>query len=73
MRKKMEMATRMNDVAAGMADDIKNGSGSIVAAIAPAANGSTNPAISLSTIISFLFFAKLAIIFLTLRGLTDNF
>jgi hypothetical protein len=34
----------------------------------PAANGSANPAISLSAVISLLFFAKIAINFLTLRG-----
>ena len=51
----------------------KQGFDGNVAIIIPTTNGSTNPAISLSAIISFLFFAKVAIIFLTLRGLTDNF
>lgn len=52
---------------------VKYGLDSIVAAIIPMVNGSTNPAISLSAIISFLFLAKVAIIFLTLRRLTDNY
>ena len=38
----------------------------------PAVNGRTNPAISLSTFISRLFFAKVAIIFITLQGYTDK-
>jgi hypothetical protein len=38
------------------------------AAMTPAAKGNANPAISLSTLISFLFFAKVVIIFLTLHG-----
>ena len=61
------------DAAAGMIEYEKQGFEGNVAIIIPTTNGSTNPAISLSAIISFLFFAKVAIIFLTLRGLTDNF
>jgi hypothetical protein len=34
----------------------------------PAANGNANRTISLSTVISLLIFAKVAIIFVTLRG-----
>ena len=67
------MDARASDTDAGVADDMKKGLDSIVAAIIPMVNGTTNPAISLSAVISFLFFAKVAIIFLTLRGLTDNF
>ena len=63
----------INDIAAGTADDMKKGLDNIEAAVVPIVNGTTNPAISLSAIISLLFFAKVAIIFLTLRGLTDNF
>ena len=40
------------------------------AATTAAAKGNANPAISLSTLISFLFFAKVVIIFVTLRGYT---
>lgn len=39
---------------------------------APAAKGNANPAMSLSSIISLRIFAKVGIIFLTLRGLTEN-
>ena len=67
------METRITDVAAGMAGKVKDAPESAADAIIPMVNGSTNPAISLSTIISSLFFAKVAIIFLTLRRLTDNF
>ena len=67
------METRTADIAAGVMDEVKNALESAVDTTIPMVNGSTNPAISLSTIISFLFFAKVAIIFLTLRGLTDNF
>ena len=38
----------------------------------PAAKGNANPAISLSTLISFLFFAKVVIIFITLHGYARN-
>ena len=38
-----------------------------VASATPAAKGNENPAISLSTFISYLFFAKVAIIFITLQ------
>ena len=69
----MNAKVRMTDAVAGTMENEKNGFDSNVAVIIPATNGSTNPAISLSAIISFLFFAKVAIIFLTLRGLTDNF
>ena len=48
---------------------VKKAPVSAVDAIIPMVNGSTNPAISLSAIISFLFFAKVAIIFITLHGL----
>ena len=41
-------------------------------AATPAAKGNANPAISLSTFISFLFFAKVDIIFVTLRRYTEN-
>lgn len=39
---------------------------------APAAKGNANPAMSLSSIISLRIFAKVGIIFLTLRGLTEK-
>jgi hypothetical protein len=44
----------------------------MTAAVTPAAKGNANPAISLSTFISFLFFAKVDIIFVTLRKYTEN-
>jgi hypothetical protein len=44
----------------------------IKAAVTPAANGNANPAISLSIVISFLFFAKVLIIFVTLQRCTGN-
>ena len=73
MRRKIGTDTSMAESAAGVIDMVKKAPVSAVDAIIPMVNGSTNPAISLSAIISFLFFAKVAIIFLTLRGLTDNF
>ena len=39
----------------------------------PMVKGTTNPAISLSSVISFRFFAKIAIIFLTLRDMSTFF
>ena len=69
----MGTEARIRDTVAGTMECDGNMPCSIVAAIIPMVKGRTNPAISLSAIISFLFFAKVAIIFLTLRGLTDNF
>ena len=42
------------------------------AALTPAAKGNANAAISCSALISFLFFAKVVIIFVTLHGYTRN-
>ena len=68
----------MNAVAAYNADanmlSVTAGtSAAYAAAMTPAANGNENHAISLSTFISFLFFAKVAIIFITLRSLCGFF
>ena len=57
-----DRCSNVSDSALGMA-----------AAMTPAAKGRANPAISLSTFISSLFFAKVAINFLTLHGLASNF
>ena len=45
-------------------------SGMKLARRTPAAKGNANPAMSLTSVISLRIFAKVAIIFLTLRGLT---
>ncbi len=69
----------MNATAAYNADDANmlsvtaGTSAAYAAAMTPAANGNENHAISLSTFISFLFFAKVAIIFITLRSLCGFF
>lgn len=69
----------MNAAAAYNADDANmlsvtaGTSAAYAAAMTPAANGNENHAISLSTFISFLFFAKVAIIFITLRCLCGFF
>ena len=47
-----------------------NDAGIRLAARVPAANGNANPAMSLPSVISLRIFAKVAIILLTLRGLT---
>ena len=44
----------------------------IVAVMIPTVKGSANPAISLSTLISYRFFAKIAINFITLQRYVDK-
>ena len=68
----MKRVSMTADIDAAAPMQYADGNGIRLAESAPAANGNANPAMSLSSVISLRIFAKVAIIFLTLRGLTEK-